>query len=357
VLEQAIHSLAHAHGKPLASGTVRHTAEDFHVTERPLLEPSGTGEHAWVRVRKRNANTPVVAERLAKIAGVHPRHVGFAGLKDRHAVTEQWFSVHLPGRDDPDWAQLNDENTCVLQHARHARKLQRGALQGNAFRLLIRDLRGDREALGKRLDRVRNAGVPNYFGAQRFGRDGSNLHSAERLFANPRLRLSRNQRSLALSSVRALLFNRVLSKRIALDCWDSPVTGDAMQLDGSHSFFIVDNIDDDLLRRVREHDVHPTGPLCGKGETPVRHECLALESAVLADYGVWLEGLAAAGVRQARRALRVVPADFSWDWPTDESLELTFSLPAGSYATAVLRELIDYRDASVARVRPAGLKT
>ncbi len=347
MLEQAIHSLARAHGKPVASGTIRHAAEDFRVTELPLLEPAGSGEHTWVRVRKRNANTPVVAERLAKIAGVHPRNVGFAGLKDRHAVTEQWFSVHLPGCDDPDWAQLNDENTRVLQHARHARKLQRGALRGNAFRLVIRDLRGDRELLGQRLDQVRNAGVPNYFGAQRFGRDGSNLCNAERLFANPRLRLSRNQRSLALSSVRALLFNRVLSERIALGCWDSPLKGDAMQLDGSHSFFIVDSIDDDLLRRVRELDVHPTGPLCGSGETPVRGECLALESAVLADYGTWLEGLAAAGVRQARRALRVVPADFSRDWPTDDCLELTFSLPAGSYATAVLRELIDDRDGPV----------
>jgi len=357
VLEQAIHSLAHAHGRPPASGAIRHAAEDFQVTELPLLEPAGTGEHAWVRVRKRNTNTPVIAERLAKIAGVHPRDVGFAGLKDRRAVTEQWFSVLLPGRDDPDWALLDDENIRVLQHVRHARKLQRGALRGNAFRLVIRGLGGDREALGQRLHQVRASGVPNYFGAQRFGRDGSNLRTAQRLFASPRLRLSRNQRSLALSSARALLFNRVLSERIATGCWDSPVAGDAMQLDGSHSFFIADSIDDDLLRRVREHDVHPTGPLCGKGESPVGGECLALESAVLADYGTWLEGLAAAGVRQARRALRVVPDDISWDWQTDDCLQLTFSLPAGSYATAVLRELIEYRDYSVARVSPAGLKT
>jgi tRNA pseudouridine13 synthase len=344
VLDQAIHALARAYGKPPVCGQVRHVAEDFRVTEIPLVEPAGAGEHAWVHVQKRNANTPDIAERLARIAGVHPRNVGYAGMKDRQAVTVQWFSVHLPGRDDPDWTQLDDENTCVLAHARHGRKLQRGALRGNAFRLVIRGVSGDVELLGRRLQQLRNAGVPNYFGAQRFGRDGSNLRTAKRLFANPRLRLSRNQRSLALSSARSLLFNRVLSERIEMDCWDRPVTGDAMQLDGSHSFFIADTIDDELLARVREHDVHPTGPLCGEGRIAVRDECLNIENRVLAAYADEVRGLAAAGVRNGRRALRVIPGDLIWNWPTDDRLALVFSLPAGSYATAVLRELMECRE-------------
>ncbi|MGB5260015.1 MAG: tRNA pseudouridine(13) synthase TruD [Gammaproteobacteria bacterium] len=344
MLEQAIHTLAFAHGKPPACGQIRQVAEDFRVTEIPLIEPAGAGEHVWVQVQKRNANTPVIAERLASVAGVHPRKVSFAGMKDRHAVTEQWFSVHLPGRDDPDWTQLDDDNTRVLAHARHGRKLQRGALRGNAFRLVIREVTGDVEVLGQRLHQVCTSGVPNYFGAQRFGRDGSNLQTAERLFANPRLRLSRNQRSMALSSMRSLLFNRVLSERVAMDCWDRPVTGDAMQLEGSHSFFIADAIDDDLLRRVREHDIHPTGPLCGQGTIVVTGECLDIENRVLAAYADNIAGLAAAGLRNDRRALRVMPGDFTWNWPAENCLELMFSLPAGSYATAVLRELIEYRE-------------
>lgn len=339
----AIHSLAFAYGGPPAGGHIRQSPEDFRVSEIPLLAPAGDGEHAWVRVRKRNTTTLNVAERLAAFAGVHPRQVGFAGLKDRNAVTEQWFSIHLPGRADPDWSSLVEGDLEVLQHARHARKLQRGALRGNRFGIIIRDIRGDRDALAGRLQSVQSAGAPNYFGEQRFGRNGSNLRTAERLFARPRTRLSRNQRSMALSAARALLFNQVLSQRIGAGCWDQPVSGDAMQLDGSHSFFIADTVDDALRLRARELDVHPTGPLCGCGKVPVTGEALALEQTALASYAGMIEGLAAAGVRHDRRALRMRVQDLSWQWQTDDDLELCFSLPAGSYATAVLRELVEYQ--------------
>lgn len=346
MFEQAIPSLAYAQGEPPVSGLIRQSPEDFRVTEIPLLEPDGSGEHAWVLVRKCSENTTSVADRLARHAGVHPRNVGYAGQKDRNAVTEQWFSVHLPGRADPDWSALDMDNVTVLRHARHARKLQRGALRGNAFRIMLRNITGENAVLDQRLQQVRNAGVPNYFGEQRFGRNNSNLRSAERLFANPRLRLSRNQRSMALSAARSLLFNQVLSKRVAAGNWDRPVAGDAMQLAGSHSYFVAGRVDAELLQRTAVQDIHPTGPLCGRGDTPVTSECQALESSILEKYSEFLAGLIAAGVRLDRRALRVSVADLAWRRDADDAIELNFSLPAGSYATAVLRELVKYRDCS-----------
>ena len=354
MFDQANHSLSFAQGEPPGSGLIRQSPEDFHVTEIPLLEPDGSGEHAWLLVRKRNENTAGVADRLASHAGVHTRNVSYAGRKDRNAVTEQWFSVHLPGRDDPDWSALDMENLTVLRHARHSRKLQRGTLRGNAFKIILRNITGGRAALEQRLQQVRIAGVPNYFGEQRFGRNGGNLRTAERLFARPRLRLSRNQRSMALSAARSLLFNRVLSKRVGSGTWDRPVAGDAMQLTGSHSYFVAESVDAELLRRAAAQDIHPTGPLCGRGKVPVTGECLAIESRVLADFAGVTRGLEAAGVRLDRRALRVAVSDMVWRWLTDDALELSFSLPAGSYATAVLRELVKYRDCSATQEHLAG---
>jgi tRNA pseudouridine13 synthase len=160
------------------------------------------------------------------------------------------------------------------------------------------------------------------------------------LFSNPRLRLSRNKRSLTLSAARSLLFNLVLSARVNAGNWNVPLDGDAMQLHGSHSFFIAAAVDADLSKRVASQDIHPTGPLHGRGENPARGACRLLETAVLADYTSWCEGLETAGLTQDRRALRLAVADLSWQWEASGDLVLAFSLPAGAYATSVLRELL-----------------
>lgn len=313
------------------------------MIELPLVEPSGSGEHVWLRVRKRIENTDHVAGRLAAHAGVHPRQVSYAGQKDRHAVTEQWFSVHLPGRAEPDWPLLNSDTLAILECRRHTRKLQRGALRGNAFRITVREITGDLSELDERLEQVRAQGVPNYFGAQRFGIDGSNLRRAGQLFRNPRMKLSRNRRSMALSAARSLLFNQVLSRRVQEGSWNGVLPGDAMQLAGSRSFFIVDDIDEALRARVAAMDIHPTGPLHGRGDSPVQGACRELEAVVLAEHEDYRLGLEAAGLRQERRALRLPVPDLRWQWPVPGVLVLEFSLPAGCYATSVLRELVDDR--------------
>jgi tRNA pseudouridine13 synthase len=339
-LEPAVRSLAFALGRPPARGVLRRQPEDFRVSELPTVEPSGTGEHVWLWIRKREANTDHVALQLSKLAGVHPRNIGYAGLKDRHAVTEQWFSVHLPGRTEPDWEGLDPAAGTVVRHVRHGRKLQRGALRGNAFVITVRGIEGSRDELEQRLQRIAADGVPNYFGAQRFGIGGSNLRTAVQLFANPRLRLSRTRRSLALSAARSLLFNRVLSRRVADGSWKGALPGDAMQLAGSRSFFLAEAVDTNLLERVDRHDIHATGPLSGHGDSPVHGPSLALEQAALAEFAMLARGLAAAGLKQERRALRLSVANLDWEWPDDTTLKLAFSLPAGSYATSVLRELV-----------------
>jgi len=340
MLDAAIHALAYAWGKPLATGRIRQHPEDFQVTEIPLLEPDGEGEHVWLWIRKRGENTLYVAEQLSTLAGVHPRQVSFAGLKDRHAVTEQWFSVQLPGRDEPSWETMNSATLTVLRHARHSRKLRRGALKGNTFRITLRNIAGDPGELEQRLGIIAREGVPNYFGEQRFGRHGSNLQTADRLFRNPKLRLSRNKRSLILSAARSLLFNQVLSARVNAGNWNAPLVGDAMQLDGSHSYFIAESVDADLSGRVASQDIHPTGPLHGRGENPAQGACRELEAAVLADHASWCAGLEAAGLKQDRRALRLGVTDLAWQWEPSGELVLTFSLPAGAYATSVLREVL-----------------
>jgi tRNA pseudouridine13 synthase len=339
-LEAAITGLACAHGGAPVRGRVRACAGDFQVTELPMVEPAGEGEHAWLLVRKREENTATVAGRLAQLAGVPLRQVGYAGLKDRNAVTEQWFSVHLPGRADPDWQALDSGNLTLLEHTRHTRKLRRGALRGNAFRLRLRGLSGDVDGLQSRLQQVAAQGVPNYFGEQRFGRGGSNLVTAARLFDGSAGRLSRHQRGLVLSAARAFLFNRVLGVRVAAGNWNRLLPGEAVQLAGSHSFFVADTLDAELERRLQGHDIHPSGPMSGKGEPPVTGACRQLEDDCLEPFADWVQGLAAAGLKQERRALRVVPGNAAWSWPQADELLLEFSLPAGCYATSVLRELV-----------------
>ena len=341
MLPQAIRALAFASsGQPAVSACLRKTPEDFRVREIPLLEPDGAGEHAWLLIRKRLENTAGVAELLAKFSGAPLRDVSYAGMKDRQAVTEQWFSVQLPGREDPDWTALNSDVITVIRHARHSRKLRRGALKGNAFKLVLREIGGEPDELNRRLEVVAGEGVPNYFGEQRFGRNGANLHTALQLFNNPRKRISRTRRGLALSAARSLLFNQVLSRRVEAASWNRAIMGDALQLQGSHSYFIAENIDAELRARIERHDVHPTGPLHGRGASDVRLDCLQLETEVLADFPEWLAGLESAGLKQDRRALRVPVEGLEWHWTGAAELELAFSLPAGSYATSVLRELV-----------------
>jgi tRNA pseudouridine13 synthase len=331
--------LPFAHGQPAWSGRLRAVPEDFQVREEIPFTLDGAGEHVWLWVRKRGANTEWVARRLAEWAGIPPSAVSYAGLKDRHAVTEQWFSVHLPGRAEPDWSANPDPDFTVLNATRHSRKLRRGALSGNAFRITLRELNGDLAELAARLKLITATGVPNYFGEQRFGREAGNLERAEAMLGGVLKVRDRHQRGLYLSAARSALFNAVLARRVVEGSWNRPLSGEVLMLDGSHSIFAVDEVDETIRQRVADFDLHPTGPLWGAGELRSGGPVRELEEQVAATLPIFRDGLTAAGLAQERRALRLAVRDATLEFPESRAAVVTFKLPAGAYATIVLREL------------------
>lgn len=341
--------LPRVHSAPLGHGRLRQFPEDFQVEERLGFEPDGEGDHLLLWVRKTGANTEWAARKLAVLAGVPASAVGYAGLKDRHAVTSQWFSVPRPREQGADWAALQPDGIEVLQVHPHRRKLRRGALAGNRFRLLVRGCGLDGEALDQRLAALAARGVPNYFGEQRFGHGDGNLLRAHALFDGAARRVPRHLRSLWLSAARSQIFNEVLADRVQRGDWDLPQTGDCLQLDGTHSHFVPDRIDEVLRDRGRRMDVHPSGPLWGRGAPPTRDEVQAFELTAADRFPSWSRGLADAGLDQERRALRLRVAGLSGRM-LGSDLELRFDLPAGAYATAVLRELVDWADADARAV-------
>lgn len=324
-----------------ARGVIRSRPEDFQVVEEAGFQPEGEGQHALLLVEKRGANTEFVARQLARFAGVPVREVGYAGLKDRHALTQQWFSIDLQGRVEPDWDAFGEQDVRVISATRHRRKIRRGALRGNHFRIAVRELLGERDAVERRLCAIRAAGVPNYFGEQRFGRDGANLVHARAMLAAGARSGRRHQRGLYLSAARALLFNLVVAARVREGLWDRALPGDVMMLDVRRGFFTIDAVDDETANRVERLEIHPTAPLWGRGGLRSGAQAQALETAALAGYEEWCAGLERFGLDQDRRPTRLHVRDLEWDFDGEQTLWLRFFLPRGGYATAVLRELIE----------------
>lgn len=331
-------ALPFAHGGPPLRGVMRATPEDFCVDEVLGFEPAGTGEHVFVHIEKIGANTDWVARQLARFAGVEPMAVGWSGMKDRHAVTRQWLSVHLPGKVDPDWSTLDIDGVKILDARRHDRKLKRGAHRSNHFRIRLRDVSGDRDAAQARVDAMIARGVPNYFGEQRFGRGGGNLDLARSLFSGRRM--PREQKSFALSAARSHLFNRILAARVADESWNQPRDGDVFMLAGTHSVFGPESIDDALRERMTRLDIHPTGAMWGKGELRSCDDVAALESSIALAEAELADGLVRNGLDQQRRSLRLLAHDLQATWD-DDALVLDFSLESGAFATVIIRELCD----------------
>lgn len=329
--------LPYAWGTPPLQGKMRSRPEDFAVDEDLGFEPDGAGEHVFVRVEKRGANTDWAARMLARFAAVAPNAVSYAGLKDRHAVARQMFSVHLPGRSDPDWSAFDAEGLRVLSVARHSRKLKRGALRGNRFRILIREVSGDRDAAERVLSDMTGLGVPNYFGEQRFGRDADNVDKARAMFDGRRVQ--RHERSMLLSAARSQLFNAVLAARVERGNWNCPLDGEVWMLSGSHSIFGPETLTDSLRKRHTEGDIDLTGPLWGAGELRSAGAVAKLETHVAEAHAELADGLIEAGLNQQRRSLRLVPQEVAFDWSGQNDLVLSFYLQSGSYATVITREI------------------
>lgn len=327
---------------PPAAGDYRATPEDFLVEEVLGFAPDGEGEHLWLFIEKRDQTTAMVARNLARLCGVSPREVGFSGMKDRVAVTRQWLSVQLPGREAPAgvFDALGEQGVRVLEQARHSRKLKRGVHRGNRFRLRLAGAVMDAPGLEARWEWLCRHGVPNYFGPQRFGPQGRNLWRAREALARG-WRKRDDRDGMLLSAARSHLFNELLAARIRGGTWATPLPGEVVMLDGTASQFSVDTPDSELLDRARRLDLHPTGVLWGSGGSVASGEALALEQNLIARYPALCQGLERAGVRLARRPFRTTLMDAALE-RSEQAIWLSFVLPRGAFATAVLRELITH---------------
>ncbi|MBD9396070.1 tRNA pseudouridine(13) synthase TruD [Pseudomonas sp. PDM11] len=329
-----------AHGEPCGQAVLKATAEDFQVDEVLDIELSGAGEHLWLWVEKRGLNTEDAARRLARAAGVPIRLISYAGLKDRQALTRQWFSLHLPGKHDPDLSAAQDDTLTILKQVRHSRKLQRGAHAANGFTLRLTQLQAEQAALEQRLQAIREQGIPNYYGAQRFGFEGGNVAHARHFAERGELPEKRNVRSRVLSAARSFLFNRVLAERVAAGTWNQALPGDLLAFTDSRSFFAAGEAECQDPR-LAELDLHPTGPLWGEGASPSQGATLDLEQRVAAAEPQLAAWLAQADMAHERRILRLPISGLTWHYPEPDILQLEFVLPAGCFATALVREIVE----------------
>lgn len=308
-----------------ARGSLKRHNADFRVTELPLGLPSGEGEHIWLQVKKDGANTAYVAQCLADYAGVKENDVGYAGLKDRYAITEQWFSIYFPKGETPDFLKLTHDEFTVIAQSRHVKKCRRGDLLGNHFDIILRDVEGDKARIESNLIQIQQHGVPNYFGPQRFGRDGGNVEQGLLMLTREtRVRHQKNK-GIYLSAVRSFVFNEILAERISSGLWGKALEGDVLDDQGMS-----------------------TGALWGRGRINTTAAAADLENAIAKQHAPLCEGMEHAGLKQERRVLTAIPKSMTWQW-LDEStnqsqLRLTFSLSAGYYATSVLREILDAQE-------------
>lgn len=340
------HWIRAALGVPCAFGgaagraRLRVEPEDFQVDEQLGFAPSGVGPHALLRVRKRLANTEWVARELARSARVRPFDVGYAGLKDRRAVTTQWFTVPLGKTTAQSWQGARGDGWEVVEAHAHNRKLPRGALAGNRFSLRLREFTGDHDRCLALLQQVAASGTPNGFGPQRFGRDLGNLQAARIAVDEQAGASGPPLRGMLLSAARSLLFNAVLAQRIEAGSWNRLRVGDLANLDGRNSVFAVDALDDTLHGRIAALDVHPTGPLYGDGGPQPTGDVAVNEQHALAPFAGLCAAISRTQVEAARRPLRVALRELEAGFDGD-TLHLGFELRGGSFATAVLREIVD----------------
>jgi tRNA pseudouridine13 synthase len=342
--------LPYLHGGPLGSARFKVQPEDFVVEELLGFEPSGEGEHCLVWAEKRNLDSNAAAARLADAVGIRRRLVSHCGLKDRHAVTRQWFSLHMPGQASPEAAALESEGLRVLRITRNTRKLRRGIHLGNRFTIRLREPDFDAARASRRWEAIKGKGVPNFFGTQRFGNEGQNVAKAQAMFRGEFTPGDRLLRGILLSAARSHLFNVVVAARMAGGTWDKPLAGEVFGFADNGTILLPENQRGDEVARFEKDIVELTAPLWGSGELQSVDEVRRLEQELLAGYSDITAGLEAFGLRQERRVMRLRPLDSTFEVMENGDLQFCFDLPKGTYATTVLRELAELDESSVLTV-------
>lgn len=329
------------YSEPKSTALLRAEPEDFIVQEDLGYEPDGEGEHHYLYIRKRGENTDWVARQLANFAQVSPRDVAYAGKKDRHAVTEQWFSVHLPGkRKLLNWSLFGGDSIQVLKSSKHSRKIKLGNLRGNRFSIRLKSI-SDTVDFQQRLQLIR-AGVPNYFGEQRFGQNGNNLHSGLAMLNGELQERQRVKRGLYISAVRSQLFNLLLAQRIAGRNLLTPLSGDVLIEPYTQRCELWDASCAQQQQRFAEQELILSAPLWGQGELYTQELAREFEQQAMQPYKEVCHQLEALGLRQERRAALLVPQGVAAEEEAEGQWRLEFSLPSGCFATSALRELCSW---------------
>lgn len=330
-----LNELNFAHGRPTSYGQLKVLTEDFCVEENLGFDLTGEGEHLFLLIEKKGLNTEDMLKILGQTLSLPYKAISYAGLKDKSAKTSQWFSLHLPGVSDPNLDSLNTTNYRLLQAKRHNKKLRIGALKENHFTIKISDFNYDETVLLSRMEQIKAHGVPNYFGPQRFGYNGSNLERAKEVLLGNKKIKNRHLRGIYYSAARAFLFNQIVSLRVEESCWNSPVKGDLMMLAGSNSVFQLDTVDDAIKQRISEHDVAPAACLWGKGKELLTEQALQIQNQALAAWSQWCVSLEQHGLIKSYRSMVLYPENLQFS-----DNVFSFTLPSGTYATTVLRELL-----------------
>ncbi len=332
--------LPRAYKGRLVTADLRTNSSDFRVTEVLSFPLSGSGEHLFIYVEKQDCNTDWVIRQLCKKLDLTTKHIGYAGKKDRHSISRQWFSLHLPGKDI-DINDINCDSFRVIESVRHNKKLRVGSLAENQFKIILRNMSGPVDQTI--IEAIKINGVPNYFGMQRFGINGANLDKAELLLKGKIKIKNRNKRGITISSARSFLFNLMLAERIEQANWNLPIDGDCLMLNGSHSFFHCKQPQEQDVERVRSGDAHVSGFMVGKQDSETTDTANDVEKVILNNYESWVSGLKNLNLDSGRRAFRVTPRQLEVK-PIDEGLLLEFSLSKGCFATSVIREIADITD-------------
>lgn len=327
-------------GKPLSTAVFKLNADDFHVNEFFSTEFSGQGEHILLKIEKKGLTTEELIKSLSRAIHTGLKFISYAGLKDRQSLATQWISIHAPGKTIEGIDKLEGPGWRVIESTRHHKKLRAGFLTGNQFKIKLRDV-SNLQDLIQRIARIKESGVPNYFGEQRFGRVMGNLIKAEQMLVNGLRVTDRFLKGMYFSAARSWIFNQILARRVQEGSWNTALNGDVMQLGGTNSIFTLAAVDAEITSRIKHKDVSPASPMPGKGKMLASSEALGLINEIYAKWVPWINGLEQQGLETSWRAniLHVEKLEYSCQ---NQEVELSFILPAGAYATVVLRELVSY---------------
>tara|TARA_B110000977_G_C11014533_1_gene468948 strand:+ start:134 stop:1171 length:1038 start_codon:yes stop_codon:yes gene_type:complete len=331
--------LALSNTQAVASGTLKQQPSDFVVTEQLGWEPTGEGEHIYLWVSKTGRNTRFVLTELARYSNIRERDISYSGMKDKQALTKQWFSLHVPGKQNIDWGNFAVDGVLIEKVVRHNRKLRRGTHKTNHFSITINNIVGDSALVDQRLEQIKRQGFPNFFGEQRFGFSGNNLTEFNR-WVETDARKPKNH-DLYLSAARSHLFNQVLAARQTNNTWNKVVAGDTAMLNGSSSVFSVEQCDVEIDQRCESFDIHPTAPLWGKGDLLTTGPVAVAEQSIADEHQNWCDFLVRQGLKQERRASRAIAKNLMWQWLDSTAIKVEFELTKGCYATSLLAEVFD----------------